>query len=140
MSEIIKKAASNEVVQLLYNDLRERQENSVGIIAPNYADLTFPVAQGQPCIHEGLYYIANSAIQSSEDWTAAHWTQLTVGEQVTDVLTAIQGKQDAPSTAGTSGQVLSLDNNLHPVWVSPSTASIEDGSGRTGRTACQWIR
>ena len=64
---------------------------SVGIIAPDYADLTFPVAQGQPCIHEGLYYIANSAIQSSESWTAAHWTQLTVGEQVTDVLTAIQG-------------------------------------------------
>ena len=68
---------------------------SVGIIAPDYADLTFPVAQGQPCIHEGLYYIANSAIQSSESWTAAHWTQLTVGEQVTDVLTAIQGVDDA---------------------------------------------
>ena len=67
---------------------------SVGIIAPNYADLTFPVAQGQPCIHEGLYYIANSAIQSSEDWTAAHWTQLTVGEQVTSVLTAIHGMSD----------------------------------------------
>lgn len=64
---------------------------SVGIIAPDYADLTFPVAQGQPCIHEGLYYIANSAIQGSESWTAAHWTQLTVGEQVTDVLSAIQG-------------------------------------------------
>ena len=51
-----------------------------------------------------------------------------VDQELTDVKTAIDGKQDAPSTAGTSGQILSLDSNLDPVWVNPSTASIEDGS------------
>ena len=105
---------------------------SVGIIAPDYADLTFPVAQGQPCIHEGLYYIANSAIQSSESWTAAHWTQLTVGVQVTDVLTAIQGVEviddllidEIPGTS----KVVVFDNNGNPSTVTHSA------NGNTVRT------
>ena len=35
------------------------------------------------------------------------------------LLSAIDGKQDAPETAGTAGQVLSLDSNLDPVWTTP---------------------
>lgn len=34
--------------------------------------------------------------------------------------TEISAKQDAPSQAGTAGQVLGLDNSLHPVWVNQS--------------------
>lgn len=37
------------------------------------------------------------------------------------LLNAINGKQDAPETAGTAGQVLSLDNNLDPVWSTPQS-------------------
>lgn len=33
------------------------------------------------------------------------------------LLNKINGKQDAPETAGTAGQVLGLDSNLDPVWV-----------------------
>lgn len=35
----------------------------------------------------------------------------------------IVGKQDAPSTAGTAGQVLGLDTNLEPVWTTPSASA-----------------
>ena len=38
----------------------------------------------------------------------------------------IQDKQDAPETAGTAGQVLSLDSNLDPVWSTPSGGSATD--------------
>lgn len=40
---------------------------------PDYSDLTFPVALGDKCMHEGTYYTANQAIASSEEWTPAHW-------------------------------------------------------------------
>ena len=46
------------------------------VVAPDYADLTFPVSKGQHCIYEGGYYEANQAISTSEDWTSAHWTNL----------------------------------------------------------------
>ena len=39
------------------------------------------------------------------------------------LLNAINGKQDAPSSTGTAGQVLSLDSNLDPVWVNQNEAS-----------------
>lgn len=38
-----------------------------------YEDLTFPVALGTKAMHGGTYYMANQAIESSEDWTPAHW-------------------------------------------------------------------
>ena len=38
-----------------------------------------------------------------------------------ELLNEINGKQDAPETAGTAGQVLSLDSNLDPVWSTPQS-------------------
>lgn len=46
--------------------------------------------------------------------------------EVSDVKNSIQGKQDAPETAGTSGQVLGLDSNLDPVWLTPSGGGVVD--------------
>lgn len=54
----------------------------------------------------------------------------TVGAEISAVKSALGGKIDDPSTAGTAGQVLTLDSNLDPVWfggtvsVSGSTPSI----------------
>ena len=39
----------------------------------DYGDLTFPVAKDTHCMHEGTYYIAKQAIQSSEDFDPDHW-------------------------------------------------------------------
>lgn len=44
-----------------------------------------------------------------------------------DVKNDIEQKQDTPQTAGTAGQVLSLDSNLDPVWV-------DQTGGTTGLT------
>lgn len=37
--------------------------------------------------------------------------------QIPELKNAIDAKQDAPSSAGTAGQVLGLDSNLNPAWV-----------------------
>ena len=39
------------------------------------------------------------------------------------VIPDISGKQDAPATAGTAGQVLGLNSSLNPVWVNQSDIS-----------------
>ena len=41
---------------------------------PEYSTLVFPVLTGTKCMHNGGCYIANTNIQTSEAWTAAHWT------------------------------------------------------------------
>lgn len=51
-----------------------------------------------------------------------------LADEVSDVKSAIQGKQDAPETAGTAGQVLGLNNSLNPVWVDQSGGGSVDPS------------
>lgn len=49
-------------------------------------------------------------------------------QEVADQKSAIDAKQDAPSTAGTAGQVLGLDDDLNPVWLD------QTGGGGSGGT------
>ena len=49
------------------------------------------------------------------------WSADKSASEASQLFGAIQGKQDAPETAGTAGQVLSLDNNLDPVWTTPQS-------------------
>ena len=63
---------------------------AVGNFAPNYANLTFPVEVGTHCTHGGNYYVAKTQIDSSEAWTAAHWTQVTAGAEIGDLKSATQ--------------------------------------------------
>lgn len=65
-----------------YVTINAVESGSFGTIAPSYSDLTFPVAAGQKCYHEGSMYSANQAISTSESWTAAHWTEIVL----TDVM------------------------------------------------------
>lgn len=54
-------------------------------IAPEYADLMFPVLKGQYCWHEDGLYMANADIASSEEWTAAHWDAAVVSNELTTI-------------------------------------------------------
>jgi hypothetical protein len=48
--------------------------NVGNLIAPAYANLTFPISKGQPCIYNNVRYQANQDIATSEGWTASHWS------------------------------------------------------------------
>lgn len=81
-----------------YVDVNAISDTTTDIIAPNYSDLTFPVAAGQHCIYEGDYYESNQIISISEAWTPAHWSQLTVGEEFEDVKSALNQKYEKPAS------------------------------------------
>ena len=49
--------------------------------APEY-DATATYALGDLCVHDNLLYSCSTAIETAEDWTAAHWTRATLAEAV----------------------------------------------------------
>lgn len=66
----------------------------------------------------------NDAGNVSYDETATYQSG-TVGAELQDLGS---GKQDAPATAGTAGQVLGLDSNLNPAWMDQTGGSSEDAA------------
>lgn len=60
--------------------------------------------------------------------TGKAWSANKSATENQNLLSAIQQKQDAPATAGTSGQVLGLDENLDPEWKTVSGGGTVDSS------------
>lgn len=58
-------------------------------VATDYSNLTFPIAEGTACMHDGLRYVANADISTSESWTAAHWDQTSVEDTIGNVETLL---------------------------------------------------
>lgn len=56
---------------------------SENIAAEYSASSTYAV--GDYCIYDGQLYRCTTAITTAEAWTAAHWTMVTVGEELTDL-------------------------------------------------------
>lgn len=63
--------------------------NLGNIVATPYANLTFPVPLGKYIIYNNGLYRCISPIASSEAWTAAHWTNVKLGDEVTELKSAI---------------------------------------------------
>lgn len=76
-------------------------------------------------------------VKGTDYWTAqdkADIVQDVLGSQeIADMQDDIDGKLDAPSTAGTAGQVLGLDSNLAPAWTNQSGG----GGGGTLEQICK---
>ena len=61
---------------------RDGTDATPDLITKPYSQLTFPVTKGTQCYQNGKLYEANQDIPTSEQWTAAHWTETTVEEQL----------------------------------------------------------
>ena len=102
------------------------------LITVPYEDLTFPVAAGTQCYHDGKLYQAKQDIQTSEAWTAAHWTETTVEEQLSTVKSDLTSmtveekllRDELPGTTTT----VTLDENGNP------TSIIHSANGSHVRT------
>ena len=88
------KIVNLEDAQVLYNDLSKRIKD---IVAPKYEELTFPVAAGKHCLHDGKVYYAKQNIATTEAWTAAHWQETNLGDEIASK-TENQIKDDAAIT------------------------------------------
>lgn len=70
-------------------------------------------AVGDYCLHNGQLYECNTAISTAEAWTAAHWTAVTVGKEISG-LKGDLGELYAPITVsdmyGANASVAGKDN------------------------------
>ena len=55
---------------------------SKNAIAPQYEDLTFPIAEGAICYHDGVFYMCKQTLNTSEEWTPSHWRESSVGDRL----------------------------------------------------------
>ena len=70
-------------------------------------DATATYDLGDLCIYNGDLYECSTAISTAEEWTAAHWTQKTVAQELSEV-----GGSDIEIFEGTiSGKQINLSNN-----------------------------
>lgn len=135
-------AASQNATGVFTNEAKEAVQSMLKVpdkfvIALDYADLTFPVLKDSLCFNSGVLYKAKQDIQTSETWTAAHWTQTTIeAEQsalkteinskadvsdVTELEEKVDQKADEPTGTKSTGKVYGLDSNLNPAWVEKDT-------------------
>ena len=84
-------------------------------IAPTYSNAS-TYAVGDYVWYDGDLYRCTTAISTAESWTAAHWESAVVGDDITELESALAEKLDAPSTAGTAGQALVTDGNGGVSW------------------------
>lgn len=95
-----------------------------GAVATPYGSLTWPVTAGQYCFQNGYVYRAKQDIATSESWTAAHWDQVVLGEEVCRAMNAIQGKPEMKNSSKT-GVDLDFTDNFGNVVVRLENGHIE---------------
>ena len=106
------------------------------LITVDYANLTFPVAKGATCYHNGQMFEAKVAIQTAEEWDSTKWDPITVEEQIGSVLNDIQGLTDdvnelttetdfIHNALGKTGQ-FDPSTSWYKIW-GTSTYSVSDG-------------
>ena len=105
--------------------IADRYDEDYGICAFKVLYSTSPVSYRELRFDSGGYIAEFTGDLSEIDDTAgAGDTDVTfsadkLATMDSELKSAINGKQTKPATAGTAGQVLSLDSNLDPVWTTP---------------------
>ena len=66
-----------------------------GSISTFYTDLTFPVNVGQLCWYSGTLYRAKVNISSPEPWTAEHWEEAVVGDEIWATKSSLSNRLNA---------------------------------------------
>jgi len=91
--------------------------------APEY-DSTATYAVGDLVLHEGVMYECNTAITTAEEWTAGHWTQTKVSDEVADLTRQLNDKITSP-TSPASGAFLVWNGSA---WVAQTLATWQGGN------------
>ena len=113
-----------------YSDLNAHQ------VAPEYSS-SATYAVGDYCIYDAVLYRCTTAITTAEAWTAAHWSEVKLGQEVTNLkedLSELFGLKFQGNTAGTiaytfrAGTTYYIKNNNQSGSVGFSTRSTPDGS------------
>lgn len=74
-----------DTINAAMQEVEDAAENMGGIIATPYASLTYPVPLGKYTFYDGGLYRCISPISTSEEWTAAHWIAVKLGDDVSEL-------------------------------------------------------
>jgi len=91
--------------------------------APEY-DSTATYTVGDLVLYEGVMYECNTAITTAEEWTAGHWTQTKVSDEVAELTRQLSDKITSP-TSPASGAFLVWDGTA---WVAQTLATWQGGN------------
>lgn len=90
-------ATGDKLVTL--DGLKAVYDANSSIIAPDYADLTFPVKKGRFCLNGGVLYAAKQDISTSESWTASHWTAVPLSNNLAERIDNLNTSLDAAQSS-----------------------------------------
>ena len=90
------------------------ESNISKMIAPEYTKTTY--TKGDIRIHSGKLYQAKQDIGTAENWTAAHWDEITVGGKLSADDTAIASIPD-----NISDEAITLTANSHDYRITVDT-------------------
>lgn len=88
-------------------------------------DATAAYAVGDYVWYSGQLYKFTAA-HAAGAWDETEVEAAALADDVSHLNRQLSDKQDKPATAGTAGQVLSLDDQLNPVWADQTGGSSED--------------
>lgn len=99
-----------QTINAAMQSVEDAAENLGGIIATPYASLTYPVPLGKYTYYNNGLYRCISPISASEEFTAAHWTQVKLGDDVSELKSAIDYNDD--KTDGTLKGIENLTDSV----------------------------
>ena len=111
--------------------------------APEYsASATYKV--GDFVVYGGALYKCNTAIESAEDWTAAHWTVTKMGNEVSELKTVItQVEEEVRSQfplKSVDGSIITIEDGANGIPVQTLEVGMEYSQSGTGDPAPDNIR
>lgn len=93
------------------------------VVAPEYDDtLAYPVV-GTLRMHKNVLYKSNVAIPTAEAWTAAHWDEVSVTEELTNVKSLINAVPNGGNLTD-SATIDVLNNTLSKLTTSQNTLTL----------------
>lgn len=117
--------AAMQEVETAAEALETAAGNIFGVLAVPYADLTFPVALGKYMTRNGNVYRCITPIPSSESYTAAHWTQIRVCDDIYNINnilnTVVRYTEQSPSASAKAQARANIDavgNSEYSAFVS----------------------
>lgn len=105
---------------------------ALNIVAPAYENLTYPVAAGQGCIYNDLYYVAKQDITSQESWTSEHWEQRMIADEVHGMVQDVQVNGVSILQNGVANVPRATNNNAGVVKLYPNGGIMTFGSATDG--------
>lgn len=78
-----------DTINAAMQEVEDAAEDLGGIVAVPYASITFPVPLGKYTYESGKLYRCISPISTSETFTPSHWTEVRLGDDVSELKSAL---------------------------------------------------